>query len=311
MNRSALSTISKRALTLLRIGNSMKMIFTISSIGLLSAVGGCGGVPDFGGGASVVPDVTYVSASSAESGASSEAATDVAGATAATGSGVFTGKVLLSGSVNPLPALIQKGAAVKDMEVCAAVETPDERLVLGTGNSVQGVFIYLNKAPKGGKPLEIPTEAFSFDQKNCRFLPHCVVIPCGQLVKVLSADTVAHNTHTYPQKNPSVNSGVAPEDREGKLTFTYRKAESVPLSIKCDYHTWMTAYQLPVDHPYAAVTDENGQFTIPDLPAGKHSFIVWHEAADGGFVERKLAVEIKSGDTTEIQIDYPVDMLKL
>ena len=122
---------------------------------------------------------------------------------------------------------------------------------------------------------------------------------------------MAHNTHTYPQKNPSVNSGVAPEDREGKLSFTYRKAESVPLSVKCDYHTWMTAYQLPVDHPYAAVTDENGAFTIPDLPAGKHSFIVWHEAADGGFVERKLAVEIKSGESTEMQIDYPADRLKL
>jgi hypothetical protein len=73
----------------------------------------------------------------------------------------------------------------------------------------------------------------------------------------------------------------------------------------------MTAYQLPIDHPYAAVTDENGQFTIPDLPTGKHSFILWHEAADGGFVERKLAVEIKSGETTEMQIDYPVEKLKL
>ena len=95
------------------------------------------------------------------------------------------------------------------------------------------------------------------------------------------------------------------------MSFTYRKAESVPLSIKCDYHTWMKAYQLPVDHPYAAVTDENGAFTIPDLPPGKHSFVVWHEAADGGFVERKFAVEIKSGETTEMQIDYPADRLKL
>ena len=175
MNRSALTTISTRGLTWLSIGNLMKKIFTVLTIGLLSAVAGCGGVPDFGGGASVVPDVTYVAASSEASDASSDAATDVAGATAGTGSGVFTGKVVLSGSVNPLPALIQKGAAVKDMEVCAAVEIPDERLVLGAGGAVQNVFVYLNKAPKGGKPLEVPTDAFAFDQKNCRFLPHCVI----------------------------------------------------------------------------------------------------------------------------------------
>jgi plastocyanin len=311
MSRSELLTVTACAWTWLNIGDSMKKILVISATGLLSAIVGCGDVPDFGGGASIVPRVTYVPAAPEASDSATESAADLTETAVGTGSGVFTGKIVLTGSVNPLAALIQKGATVKDMEVCAAVETPDERLVLGDGNTVQGVFVYLNKAPKGGKQLEIPADAFLFDQKNCRFLPHCMIIPCGQLVKVLSADAVAHNTHTYPQKNPSVNSGVAPEDREGKLTFTYRKAESVPLSVKCDYHTWMTAYQLPIDHPYAAVTDENGQFTIPDLPTGKHSFILWHEAADGGFVERKLAVEIKSGETTEMQIDYPVEKLKL
>jgi plastocyanin len=217
----------------------------------------------------------------------------------------------MTGTVSPLPPLYKQGDDIKDPAVCAAVDVPDERLVLGEGNAVKGVFIYLNKAPKGGKPLAAPAGPFMFDQKNCRFFPHCVVIPVGQEVKVLSDDTIAHNTHTNPKKNPSVNAGVSPGDREGKLSFTYRKTESVPLSITCDYHTWMKAYQLPVDHPYAAVTDENGAFTIAELPPGKHAFVVWHEAADGGFVERKFVVEIKSGETTEMQIDYPADRLKL
>ena len=64
MNRSALATVSTRTLTWLSIGNSMKKIFIISTIGLLSAVAGCSDVPDFGGGANVVPDVTFVPASS-------------------------------------------------------------------------------------------------------------------------------------------------------------------------------------------------------------------------------------------------------
>lgn len=311
MSSSSLATEAEQILTRLGIGTAMKKIQIVTTLGVLSVVLGCSDFSDFGGGANVVPEVTFVPASSEAAESTDETSSGSAGSTETGGTGSFSGRVVLTGSVTPLAALIKMGADVKDKEVCAAVETPDERLVLGAGNAVQGVFIYLNKAPKGGKALEVPGDPFLFDQKNCRFLPHCVVIPCGQLVKVLSGDPVAHNTHTYPQKNPSVNSGVAPEDREGQLSFTYRKAESVPLSVKCDYHTWMSAWQLPVDHPYAAVTDENGAFAIPDLPPGKHSFVVWHEAADGGFVERKLAVEIKSGEATEMQVDYPADRLKL
>lgn len=292
------------------IGDAMQNAGLITVLGLLTAIAGCGDVPDFGGGANVVPTVTFVSSAAAPE-AGGEVGTDSALESSASGPGSFTGKVVMTGSMTPLSSLIKAGADVKDKEVCAAVETPDERLVLGDGNAVQGVFVYLNKAPKGGKPLEVTAEPFLFDQKNCRFFPHCVVIPCGQTVKVLSDDPIAHNTHTYPGKNPPVNSGVAPGDREGKLTYVYKKPESVPVAVSCDYHTWMKAYQLPVDHPYAAVTDENGAFTIPDLPAGEHSFVVWHEAADGGFVERKFAVEIKAGETTDLQIDFPADRLKL
>jgi hypothetical protein len=225
--------------------------------------------------------------------------------------GSFTGKVVLTGSQSPLPPLITKGSAVKDPEVCAAVDVPDDRLVLGEGNGVANVFIYLSKAPKGGKPLEVPADPFLFDQKNCRFLPHAVVLPVGQIVKVLSDDSIAHNTHTYPNKNQAVNSTVEPGDRVGKLEMVYRKAEAQPVSVKCDYHTWMTAYHLPVDHPYAAVTAEDGSFTISDLPPGTHSFVVWHEAAAGNFVERKLTVDIQSGMTTEKTIEFASDKLKL
>ena len=306
-----MSTPMGRFIKFSAIGNAMKSTQIITVLVSVTSITGCGEVPDFGGGASVVPAVTYVSSSAGSEDIGESEAMEGASDSTAVGPGTFSGKVVLTGAVTALADLIKAGADVKDKEVCAEVDIPDERLVLGEGNTVKGVFVYLNKPPKGGKTLEVADEPFLFDQKNCRFLPHCVVIPCGQTVRVLSGDPIAHNTHTYPGKNPPVNSGVAPGDREGKLTYVYRKAESVPVAVACDYHTWMKAYQLPVDHPYAAVTDENGAFTIPDLPPGKHLFVVWHEAADGGFVERKFTVEIESGQTTEKQIDYPADRLKL
>lgn len=289
--------------------NAMNKTVSMTVMCLLLGSAGCSDVPDFGGGASVVPEVSYVVEDATASASVAPAASPDSSATKSPGT--FTGKVVMTGNVTALPPLYKQGAGIKDPTVCAAVDVPDERLVLGEANAVKGVFVYLNKSPKGGKALVAPAEPYKFDQKNCRFFPHCDIIPVGQEVQVLNDDTITHNTHTNPLKNPSVNAGVPPGDREGKLSFIYRKTESVPLSITCDYHTWMKAYQLPVDHPYAAVTDETGSFTIKDLPAGKHSFVVWHEAANGGFVERKFMVEILSGETTKMQIDYPFDRLKL
>jgi len=287
---------------------SQSLRSSLTGFSLVFFVVGITGCGEHGGGASVVPSVTFVAA---HLDATTDTAADASSPGEAAAPGSFQGKVVLTGTSPGLAPLIAQGADVKDKEVCAAVDVPDERLVVGDGNGVANVFIYLPKAPKGSAKMEPPADPFLFDQKNCRFLPHAVVIPVGQTVKVLSDDSVAHNTHTYPAKNDAVNSGVAPGDREGKLSFAYRKAEAAPLSVKCDYHTWMTAWHLPVDHPYAAVTDANGSFSIAELPAGKHTFVVWHEAVDGNFVERKLVVDVKSGETTELQIDLPVAKLKL
>jgi hypothetical protein len=268
------------------------------------ALTGCG---QYGGGAGVVPEVSFIAAGGKAESAEASAAEPAAELP----TGSLRGKVVLSGGAPALPLLISKGSAVKDAEVCAAEDVPDERLVLGANGAVANVFVYLPRAPKGAKPFTPPTDPFLFDQKTCRFLPHATIVPVSQTVKVLSNDGVAHNTHTFPNKNAGINSTVNPMDREGLVSFVYTKAEAAPISVKCDFHAWMNAWQLPLDHGFGAVSDANGEFTIADLPIGKHSFAVWHEAANGGFVQRKLEVEIKAGETTDVSVDYPAALLKL
>lgn len=288
-------------------------IFLAACAGL--SLAGC---TEYGGGASVVPAVTIVPAdafsagdgesSAADAGAASTASAE---AVAAGGFGTFQGQVVLTGAAPTLRPLIAAGADVKDKEVCAAVDVPDERVTLAADGGVANVFIYLQKAPSGGKPVQSEGEDVIFDQKNCRFFPHCLVVPTGRTIRVLSDDPIAHNTHTYPSKNDAINSGVAPNDRTGVLNFKYRRAEAVPLAVTCDYHTWMKAWHLPVDHPYAAVTDAEGRFTIPDLPSGTHSFAVWHESVQGNFIERKLTVTVRPGEPTDMKIELPVSRLAL
>ena len=271
----------------------------------------CVGCGEFGGGSSLVPTVTVLPAEIGGGDDSSAVAEVTAAAVESTGAGpgTFTGRVVFTGAVPKLTPLFVQGADIKDKEVCAEVDVPDERLIVSHDGGVQNVFVFMKKAPKGSPTPDTSVEIF-FDQKNCRFKPHCMIVPVGATLKVLSDDSVAHNTHTNPARNNGVSSLVDGNDREGKLELVYTSAEN-PFSVTCDFHSWMKAYHMPLDHPYGAVTDEAGRFEIKDVPAGQHEFVVWHESASGYFVERKLNVKVSAGQTTDLEIPYDLSKLAL
>lgn len=269
----------------------------LAAFGFFGCLAGC----EYSGGAVADVTVTFKADEAAEVSSGGNVAEVSVGPG---GVGTFKGKVTFAGSPPNLSDIVGKGAPVKDAEVCAAVAIPDERLIVGESGGVQNVFVYLAKAPRGVPKTPVPDEAVIFDQKGCRFLPHAVVIRAGQEVKILSDDPIAHNTHTFPKKNTAFNQGIPAGDRNG-TPLMYRKAETIPVAVKCDYHAWMSALHLVVDHPYAALTNENGEFEIAELPAGKHKFQIWHEGADGGYVARNFEVEVPGGGTVEKTIEYP------
>ncbi len=58
------------------------------------------------------------------------------------------------------------------------------------------------------------------------------------------------------------------------------KAEPAPTMLMCNNFPWMRAYAIVLDHPFAAVSDSNGNLEINDLPVGTSlTFQVFHEAA--------------------------------
>ena len=271
------------------------------------------GCADVGGGAFVEPEVTFLpadlggdtgGADTAEAGGTTVEVSPSAGS----GPGTFAGRVVMTGGGPKLALLFVKDADIKDKEVCAEFDVVDERLILGPDNGVKNVFVFMKKAPRGTPKMEPPAEDLVFDQKSCTFLPHCMIVPVGHTLRVKSGDNAAHNTHTNPAKNTSVSSVVSANDREGELQLIYTDTEN-PFSVTCDFHTWMKAWHLPLDHPYGAVTDENGKFEIKNIPAGTHEFVVWHESAAGNYIERKLEVTVNAGAVTEREIEYPKSKL--
>ncbi len=142
-----------------------------------------------------------------------------------------------------------------------------------------------------GKAFPAPKERPVMDQKGLHFSPHILAIQEGTTVEFLNSDSVQHNAF-WPSvggdKKASHNMGTWP--RGEKRPFTFQKPGVVPLM--CNVHPEMSAFIVVSPTPYFAETDDNGNYTIKDVPAGDYKLVVWHEGAK----EQRKQITV-SGDT--------------
>lgn len=214
--------------------------------------------------------------------------------------GSVTGQFVVEGEVPKRKLLVERGdGQVKDAAICAADDILSEAVVIDPETKgIANIFVYLPKAGKVHPRLkESEQKEIVFDQQRCRFTPHALFARTDQAIVVKSNDNCAHNTHSYPLKNQAVNFALAAGDRKGQQV-KHKLAEKWPFKVECNIHNWMRSYWLILDHPYAAISDEQGKFTLKDLPAGEHELVIWHEGQ--GAIERKYKVTVASGQTTDL-----------
>ncbi len=221
--------------------------------------------------------------------------------------GTISGKIVVKGDLPKKTLRFQKGAASKDAEVCSATDVFNNDLLIDEETKgVANCFVYLYKTPDDVNMEGVDKAAkVFFDQKNCLFTPHAMVVVAGQTIEVLNSDPVAHNTRVNGS-NLQENLVVAGNTGKGKgVNIVTEEKERLPVPVVCDYHSKMKAYWLVVEHPYAAVTNEKGEFTIKNLPVGDHTFRVWHERC--GWVERKFEVTVAKGNSEVPALVVDVD----
>tara|TARA_B110000444_G_C18749109_1_gene551814 strand:- start:11 stop:718 length:708 start_codon:yes stop_codon:yes gene_type:complete len=132
-------------------------------------------------------------------------------------------------------------------------------------------IVYLKEVNyKGGTPKE----SVVLDQKGCVYTPHVFGMQVGQELLIKNSDATLHNIHAMPKVNSEFNFAMPKVVKQKKSTF--KKAEK-PFFIKCDVHPWMKTWVLVSDHPYYAITDENGNYEIKDVPAGTYEVVCWQE----------------------------------
>lgn len=158
------------------------------------------------------------------------------------------------------------------------------------------VFVYV-KSGLEGKSFPTPTEKKVLDQQGCQYHPHVFGIQVGQPLTIKNSDATLHNIHAMPKTNPEFNQGQPIKDMSFDKTFD--KVEVV-VPFKCDVHPWMNAYVGVLDHPYYAVSGEDGSFTIDKLPPGTYTLEAWHE--DLGTATKDVTVA--ANQTVDVTFDF-------
>lgn len=202
--------------------------------------------------------------------------------------GTISGVVTFEGDVPEMKVL----EITKDQAVCGATDKYDESLVVGEGNALKNTIVYLIDI-SAGKDFDKSTK-LEIDQQGCKFSPHVQIVPVGVRITMLNNDRVNHNVHIFSSINTPVNKQQT-KNRKKMPLKAVKKAEG-PVSVKCDIHGWMSAWIAYVPHPYFAVTNEKGEFTLEDVPAGDYKLGYWHEAC-GTNNEAPVAVTVAAGGT--------------
>jgi len=223
--------------------------------------------------------------------------------------GTIKGQIVWDGGAIPEPKVLNVN---KDQEHCLG-KGPllSEDWVINKANKgIRWTFVWLAQEPDNKTPLpihptlkDIPNKEVEIDQPYCAFIPHSLAMREGQVLVAKNSAKIQHNVHwtgINQLKNPGGNQ-IIPAG--GSLRIDNLKAEKMPLTVKCDIHPWMNARVGVFDHPYFAVTDENGNFEIKLAPAGTyrlkvyHDSIGWRNGAAGREGER---ITIKAGEVTDV-----------
>lgn len=145
--------------------------------------------------------------------------------------------------------------------------------VLVTNGRLQNALVYI-KDGLGERVFAVPEEPVENDQKGCVFLPRIMAIRVDQPVRYLNSDPMAHNVHGLPRNSSHWNFSLGLKGTSRNVTVD---AEEVGIEVKCDIHGWMRSYLGVFDHPYFALSDQDGAFRLHNVPPGEYTITAWHE----------------------------------
>jgi hypothetical protein len=235
--------------------------------------------------------------------------------------GTISGKVVLTGEEPP--PLAFSLVINNNTEFCGRISTGtgwrlvDEFHVAPDGG-LQNAVVFLEGIHQG-KPFP-ETQPAQVVVEDCLFSPWLLVVRDSQPIHIKNMDPIIHDVQLYETApfgakvmlhrplrlnpfhpkdllkdhlhNPGETMIDTMQFTQGRRTFF----------LECGFHAYMQTWGLAVTNPYYAVTDEQGNFTLPDIPEGVYKMVAWHPGM-AGFLDMKVVV--LSNDTMKVRMEFP------
>jgi plastocyanin len=159
------------------------------------------------------------------------------------------------------PQPVERRPNVSDLGSAGPRDVPDLlRSVVYLESAPRGAF----DAPEGGRVV--------MDQRNETFVPHLLAITTGTTVEFPNSDKFYHNVFSL-SKPKRFDLGRYAAGESKRVTFDRPGI----VRVFCEIHSHMNAYILVFNHPYFAVSDDEGRYHIDNVPPGTYNVIAWHE----------------------------------
>lgn len=269
-----------------------RQLATFAAIAITAlALGGCGGDEKgstTGGAPSAKPSAKPTAAATTTSAA--------AKAPAKEGTATIKGVVSFSGKAPEMKVPAKR----KDADVCKAKEVPYNAVLVKDGK-LKDVFVRISA---GGVPGEwkAPEKHAEIDQVDCMYTPRIQGVVAGQTIDIKNGDQTLHNVHAYKGTDSLFNQA---QPKGAAAISKDAPDEASVMKFSCDVHPWMRGFVVVTDHPFFAVSGEDGSFKIEKVPAGKYTIEAWH--TQFGKVE-KADVEVKDGGEASVDFEFKDSM---
>ena len=209
------------------------------------------------------------------------------------GTGTIKGRIKLTGPA-PVNPMIRMGMDPLCSKANPGKRPNNEIVVIGADGGLANAFVQLEGSLPASTP---PSEPVVINQKGCIYSPRVVGAQAGQTLRVINSDTLPHNVHIA---NSKINAFDTTQPKSG-MVFNYTlKKDDTMLRLGCMIHSWMTSYIGVVPHPFFAVTDNTGTFTLAKVPPGKYTVRVWHER----YGKLTKTIDVTAGGTATLNFDY-------
>ncbi|MGA9365186.1 MAG: carboxypeptidase regulatory-like domain-containing protein [Bacteroidota bacterium] len=214
--------------------------------------------------------------------------------------GTVTGVVRFVGASPDLPQF----DVTKNPEQCGHKKQFD-RLILGKNNGVKNAVVSLEGITEG-KKFAINV-MYTINQKNCEYIPHVAIVPIGAQLQIVNSDNILHNVHayTYGKEVRTVCNIAQPIKGQCTILKQSQLDKAGVILTTCDAgHPWMTGNLILCEHPYYTLTDNNGKFTLTDVPSGTYRIKMWHE----GF--KITGTETENSKVKRYHFEDPYEVVK-